>query len=125
MTTISADSIAAPRASKSRIPLGAVDGRSRIGRRIAELREIFTAAVIEAYGNPVTALMLSRIETAAVMAACAAAGRERFLRGQLSPDDLVRLENRAARAERALGLGQEKTAKPKITAPTLTEMLSR
>jgi len=80
-----------------------IDGRSPLGRRIRDLFKAFRSRLDAAAVDDVTA---AKIKTAAETRAIAEEARAMFLRGEtVSLEDIVRLENQAARAERALGLG--------------------
>jgi hypothetical protein len=102
--TISAESNGGA-CSKPYSDLVRLDQRTRLARRINGLRSIF----IEALGGEcgVAAVALVRIESAAHLKACAEIARSRYLSGDGAIDDVVRAENLAARAERALGIGKK------------------
>jgi hypothetical protein len=96
------------------------DGRSKLMRRRRDLMAIF----VEALGGEIAvsaALMLS-VRRAADAVSLAEEYRARALRGeQVVLDDLVRLENVAARVVRALGIKPGAEHK----APSLAEHLAR
>lgn len=81
-----------------------VDRRSREWKRRVELVEAYVAA----FGGPdaVDDVLASKIEMTAEMRVIAELSRAKFLAdtGGVSLEDIVRLENQAARAERALAL---------------------
>jgi hypothetical protein len=78
-----------------------VDKRTRLGRRIEELRRIFT----EALGGGLSAAKLLRLDAAAQLQAIAEVARGDFMRdAKGSLDDIVRAERKADQAVRALGI---------------------
>ncbi len=96
------------------------DGRSVLMRR---RRDVF-ATLIEALGGEaaVSAATMLSVRRAADAISLAEEYRARALRGeQVVLDDLVRLENAASRAVKALGIKRER-ADP---APTLAEIIAR
>lgn len=94
-----------------------VDGRSRLGRRINELRELFTNALGgEAALTPVQAM---KIGDAAERQALAEFARGRFLQGAVSLDDVVRAERLAIATVKDLGLDGAKAGQ----RPTLADYL--
>ena len=114
---ISTRSTADAPAKAARSKLVRIDGRTRMSRRIEELKTIYIAAVSEAHGaRALSPMTMIKIEDAATTRAIAEMARQRFITadGTMSADDLVRIENRAARAERALRLGVT-TAIPSIS----------
>jgi hypothetical protein len=96
-----------------------VDRRGRLGRRIAELAAIYTAALGADELSPMRRL---RVAEAAELKAVAELARGDYMRGDArgSLDDIVRLERRAEQAVKALGIID--AAKPK--PPTLAEYLA-
>jgi hypothetical protein len=111
----------APKPRRSRaIVLTRVDRRTALGKRIAELRDIYIAALngLDAI-SPVKRL---RVDEAAQLKALAELARGDFMRdGKGNLDDIIRVERKASAAERALGI-VEKPDKP--AAPTLAEYLA-
>lgn len=66
-------------------------------------------------------VMAAKVETAAELKVVAEVARACFLAGaDVNPVDLVRTENQAARAERALGIGHQKSAERR---PSMRERL--
>jgi hypothetical protein len=109
---------AAPKRVRRRT-LTKVDRRGRLGRRIAELAAIYTAALGADELSPMRRL---RVAEAAELKAVAELARGDYMRGDArgSLDDIVRLERRAEQAVKALGIID--AAKPK--PPTLAEYLA-
>lgn len=93
----------APRPRRSRAKrLTAVNRGSRLGKRIAELTALFTAAF---RADELTAIKCEKIADAAQLKAMAEKARGEWMRaGAHSLDDIVRLERKASAAERALGI---------------------
>ncbi len=93
------------------LPAGRVDRRSREWRRRCELVETYSAAL----GGPseIDAMMADKIATAADLAVVAELARARVMACEPDAriDDVVRAENAAGRAFRALGIKQ--ASKPK------------
>jgi hypothetical protein len=89
------------------------------GRRVADLYRAF----LRAMGNPDDAVAQANALAAAELKVAAEDARKRMLDGDAGgdPDQLVRLENLAHRAERKLGI--KATAEPK--PPSLAEHLAR
>jgi hypothetical protein len=75
-----------------------LDGRTRLARRIAELKAIFADEIGERAITPMVAVL---IEDAASLKAIAEQARERFARNDrsMSAEDLVRLERKASHAQ--------------------------
>ena len=109
------NTVAAPKRVR-RLTLTKVDKRGRLGKRIAELTAMFTAAV----GGELTPMRKLKVEKAAQLTAIAELARGDFMRdGKGTLDDIVRLARKADQAVRALGLTE---AKPK--QPTIAEYLA-
>jgi hypothetical protein len=78
-----------------------IDGRTRTARRIRELAASFLAAL----GSGLSPELGERCERAAQLVALAEDVRRKALTGRsVSLDDVIRVENAADRARRALGL---------------------
>jgi hypothetical protein len=93
-----------------------VDGRSKLMRRRRDLIALFTAEIGE-----VTATGMLEVIRAADATAIAENYRARALRGEaIVLDDLVRLENAAARAVKALANKRQ----PRDAGPTLAEIIA-
>jgi hypothetical protein len=92
-----------------------IDQRSRLGKRIAELKLLFAGAL----GGELSPVRKLKIQRAAEISALAEQARGDILRGGKGTGDIVRLERAAAAAVRALG---DLEAKPK--AKTLAEVLA-
>jgi hypothetical protein len=106
---------AAPKRDRRRT-LTKIDRRGRLGRRITELTDMFTAAVDE---EP-TPMRKMKIQKAAELTAIAELARGDFMRdGQGSLDDIVRLERKADQAIRAAGISEAKPVKPELVEPAL------
>jgi hypothetical protein len=98
---------AAPKRDRRRY-LTQVDRRSRLGIRIRELTEMFTAAV----GVELTPMRKLKVEKAAQLTAISELARGDFMRdGCGTLDDIVRLERKADQAVRALGIIEALRAK--------------
>lgn len=96
------------------------DRRCRLGRRIVELVRTYTDALGGAKAIP--SHLKAEVEAAAELTATAEQERARYAKGQpVSLEDIVRVENAAARARQRLGL-DTLTSKPQ--AP-LRERLTR
>jgi hypothetical protein len=94
------DGIARPKRDR-RQTLTKVDRRSVIGRRVYELKELFTSAA----GGELTGLRAMKIGIAAETVALAEAARGALLRSEGGNlDEVIRLERRAAAACRAIGV---------------------
>ena len=94
-----------------RLTLTRIDRRGRLGKRIAELTEMFAAAV----GEDATPMPRLRVEKAAQLTAIAELARGDFMRDAKGTlDDIVRLERKADQAVRALGISD---VKPKTISP--------
>src|SRR5262245_17286350 len=99
------------RPAKGVVPLFTVDGRTRLGRRVAELEAIFA----EALGNKLTDVQVQQVRQAAQLNCIAEVAAERYLRGSdlVTLDDLVRVQRAAALALRRLNIGAA-PASPKV-----------
>jgi hypothetical protein len=94
-----------------------VDGRSKLMRRRRDLIALFVAEL----GGDVSAAGMLEVIRAADATAIAENYRARALRGEaIVLDDLVRLENAAARAVKALGNKRQ----PRDGGPTLAEIIA-
>jgi hypothetical protein len=104
----------APKVRRSRaIVLTRVDRRTALGKRIAELTAIYTAALGSA--DALSPMKRIKIEEAAQLKALAERARGDYLRaGTGSLDDIVRIERKASAAERALGIVEKLPPKPTI-----------
>jgi hypothetical protein len=110
-----ADAALKPRRSRV-VTLTRVDKRLRLGKRIAELTAMYLAALGDADLSPLKRL---KVDEAAQLKAVAEKTRGAYLReGEGSLDDIVRIERKAASAERALGI-VERAPKPKTLADVL------
>ncbi|MER9763113.1 hypothetical protein [Mesorhizobium sp. M0138] len=90
---------------------GMLDRRTREWRRRQELVDMFTQALGGA--DTLTLVTLSKVQTAAELSVAAELTRVRFMAGEnISPDDVVRTANQAARAEKALGIGTKASTAP-------------
>jgi hypothetical protein len=115
-TAASAPKSPAPRRKRDRRrTLTQIDKRSRLGKRIAELTNLFTGAL----GGEPSPILKLRIAQASQLSAIAEQARGDHMRGH-GTSDIVRLERAAATAVRALG---ELEAKPR--GPTLAEVLAQ
>jgi hypothetical protein len=102
-----------------RLTLTKIDKRGRLGKRIAELRAIFIAALGDE--AELSAMKRLKVEKAAQLTALAELARGDFMRdGKGTFDDIVRLERKADQAVRALG---PTDAKPK--APSLLDRFAK
>jgi hypothetical protein len=100
------------------IVLTRVDRRTALGKRIAELTSIYSAALGSADLSEMKRL---RIGEAVQLNALAELARGNYMRDSNgSLDDVVRVERRASAAERALGIDE----RPRDTMPTLEEYLA-
>jgi hypothetical protein len=91
-----------------RLTLTRIDKRGRLGKRIAELTEMF----VDAIGVELTPLRKLKIEKAVQLTAIAELARGDFMRdGNGTLDDIVRLERKADRAVRALGISEAQPTK--------------
>jgi len=96
-----------------RLTLTKIDKRGRLGKRIAELTAMFTAAV----GGEQTPMRKMKVEKAAQLTALAELARGDFMRDAKGTlDDIVRLERKADQAVRSLGLTEAKP-KSKLSVP--------
>lgn len=94
-----------------------VDGRSKLMRRRRDLIALFVAEL----GGDVSATGMLEVIRAADATAIAENYRARALRGEaIVLDDLVRLENAATRAVKALGNKRQ----PRDAGPTLAEIIA-
>lgn len=93
--------------------LVSIDGRTRLARRVAELKTLL-ADDLQERAVALTPMLAMRIEDVAWAKAIAETARERFARGQDIPlDDVVRAERLADGAMKRLqGIGQAKAAGP-------------
>jgi hypothetical protein len=92
----------APKRIRPRRRLTKVDRRNRVGRRIDELKSLFTAALADREPNP---MLAHKVGQAAELLAMAEKGRGDYLRGEhCQLDDVVRAERRAEAAVAALGI---------------------
>ena len=110
---------AMPKARRSRtIVLTRVDRRTTLGKRIAELTAIYTAALGSDALSPMKRL---KVDEAAQLKALAERARGSYLRhGEGSLDDIVRIERKASAAERALGIVE----RVRDATPSLEEYLA-
>jgi hypothetical protein len=92
-----------------------IDQRSRLGKRIAELKLLFSGAL----GGDPSPVRELKIERAAQLSALAEQARGDILRGGKGTGDIVRLERAAAAAVRGLG-----ELEPKPRRQTLAEALA-
>jgi hypothetical protein len=91
----------------ARISARTMDRRTLAWRRRCE----FVQAYSRSLGSPTDDVILARIEAAAELRTTAELSRAQYLAGgDVSLEDLVRIENLAARAERSLGLGSAAAA---------------
>jgi hypothetical protein len=104
-----------------------MDKRTFVWRRIVELQELFTAALIGDAGGAhieLTPLRKLRIEQAAQATAVAEMARGKFMRdGDGDLDDLVRAERRADSLVKKLGLPQDKPAERPAASISLRERM--
>jgi hypothetical protein len=90
-----------------RLTLTKIDKRGRFGKRIAELRAIFIAALGDE--AELSAMKRLRVEEAAQLKALAEQARGDFMRdGRGTLDDIVRCERKADQVVRTLGIGEAK-----------------
>jgi hypothetical protein len=88
-----------------RLTLTKIDRRGRLGKRVAELTEMFATAV----GGELTAMRKMKVDKAAQLTALTELARGDFMRdGKGTLDDIVRLERKADQAVRSLGLTETK-----------------
>lgn len=107
-----------PARGKQRLcTLESLDGRTVAARRARELATCFETEL----GGNVTASQRIAVERAAALVAIAEDARARRLAGEpdVSLEDLVRIDNAAARAVKALGI---KAAAPKV--PSIREYIA-
>jgi hypothetical protein len=101
---------AAPKRDR-RLTLTKVDRRSRLGIRIRELTDLFTAAI----GDELTPLRKLKIEKAALLTGLAELAQGDYARdGKGALKDVLLAERRAATAVRALGISDAKPRPPSI-----------
>jgi hypothetical protein len=101
-----------------RLTLTKIDRRGRLGKRVAELVALFSAAV----GGEQTPMRKLKVEKAAQLTAIAELARGAYMRdAQGTLDDIVRLERKADQAVRTIGISE---AKPRPTSP-LAEHFAR
>ncbi len=109
---------AVPKRSRAKL-LTKVDRRSQLGKRIAELTAMFTAAVGE-----LTPMRRLAVEKSAQLTAIAEQARGAFMRDAVGTlDDIVRLERKADQAVRALGINETKPREER--GPSAVERLRR
>jgi hypothetical protein len=93
-----------------KLTLTKVDKRGRFGKRVAELKAIFIAALGDEAG--LSAMKRLRVEKAAQLTAIAELARGDFMRdGTGTLDDIVRCERKAEQAVRSLGISEAKREK--------------
>jgi hypothetical protein len=93
-----------------KLTLTKVDKRGRFGKRVAELKAIFIAALGDEAG--LSAMKRLRVEKAAQLTAIAELARGDFMRdGTGTLDDIVRCERKADQAVRSLGISEAKREK--------------
>jgi hypothetical protein len=116
----SADRPAALRARATNDPLrGRASRNTAQGRRIGDLFD----AYIRAMGNPTDALAQANALAAAELKVAAEDGRAKLLSGgDIDPDQVVKLEGAAARADRKLGIAHRA---PEVVGMTLGDVLKR
>jgi hypothetical protein len=96
-----------------RVSLTRVSKRGRLGQRIAELRSIFTEAVV----GEISPMRRMRIAEAAELKALAEKARGDYLRDGVGDlDDIIRAERRADQAVRAIGIVEAKRRPPSLLA---------
>jgi len=101
-----------PRRSRAK-KLTAVNRSSRIGKRIDELKALFTEALGE---DALTPMRRMRITEAAELKALAEKARGDYLRGEGGNlAEVVSAERRADQAVRGLGIVEETRARPKLS----------
>jgi len=94
------------RAKRKRVRLPPkINRRTRLGRRVVELKALFLAS-LEAQGRELTDLLRFKIDSAAEAQAMAEAGRQRYMRGEGSDrlEAVVTAERRADTLVAALRL---------------------
>jgi hypothetical protein len=96
-------------------PLFGCDGRSLMGRRIAELERIYA----DALGGVLSPVQGEQCRQAAQLVALAELERARLAEGNGSINDVVRAQNLADRAVRRLGIKLAEAAKPSRLAQIL------
>ncbi len=112
--------VAKKRVRSRAIVLTRVDGRTALGKRIAELTAIYSCACGSA-DTALSPIKRLKVEEAAQLKALAERARGDYLRnGEGSLDDVVRIERKASAAERALGI-VDKSAYD--AGPTLADYL--
>jgi len=102
-----------------------VDGRTILGKRVDELRALFTAEATRA-GREMTPMLKLLVEQAASALALAELARGRYMSGdgdRLS--DLATVERRADQALRRIGLPPDKPAAPPDDGPSFAEEVER
>ena len=102
------------------ITLGHLDGRTRARKRADALAAAFAAGL----GGQITDAQRLAVYNAAALTAIAEDAKARRLSGDttVSLEDLVRLDNVAARAVKQLGIGRRRPGRP---TQTLSEYLAR
>jgi hypothetical protein len=117
---INAERPAALRAKATNHPLyGRASRNTAQGRRIGDLYD----ALLRAMGNPTDAVAQANALAAAELKVAAEDARAKLLAGgDIDPDQVVKLEGAAARAERKLGL---KPGAAVAAPPTPAEYLAR
>jgi hypothetical protein len=114
-----------PRRSRAK-RLTSVNRSSRIGKRIDELKALFTEALGE---DALTPMRREKIGEAAQLQAMAEAERGAWMRGEArcDLDELIRLERRAQQAVKALGIveGSRSDTVPNRQAATLRDRLAQ
>ena len=99
----------------ARLSARTMDRRTLAWRRRCELVQAYARSL----GSPTDDVILARIEAAAELRTTAELSRAQYLAGgDVSLEDLVRIENLAARAERALGLGAAAASAGSPSAPS-------
>lgn len=102
--------------------LTSVDRRTIIGKRIAELRDIYVTALNGL--DAISPMKRLKVDEAAQLKALAEQARGDFMRdGKGSLDDIVRIERKAGAAERALGVVERPPAR--ATGNPLADHFSR
>jgi hypothetical protein len=89
-------------------PLHRANGNTSQGRRVRDLYQAF----MEDMGNPTGALAQANCLTAAELKTAAEVARAAFLAGTGDAEQLIRLENLAARAKRKLGIRSRARRRP-------------
>jgi hypothetical protein len=92
-----------------------INKRSRIGRRVVELKALFTSSLV-ASGREMTDLLMFKLDAAAEAQAVSEAARQAFLRGQsnVRAEGLATLERLARDAVKALGIDETRARVPTI-----------